>query len=778
MTNLGFARSREPEKDEMRYRNGLLHIRGAAIAMAMLLPSAFTFAIGAEIVVNEKQIDIRAGALARVISTDGGNLSTTDISVAQHQILATPGSELSVRFQLAAPNREPIGLTPEEAGKAASTAGFQKTDAPGAAGQDVRDQKTVRWIGSVVVRSGSWSDHFEIVGSKVTQPGDGLKRLTIVSRARRGSRLDGVSVELVYDAYDDYPVIRKSVRIANNGPRWLKIDQLMIDDITLADGWRGATPLTPAERGASSSVIALGAADRSAGIIAVSEIPSALRANYPNGSMGYAPALFEWVIGPSECFSSEPVFHFAYEGKVEKTISGVSTPLDRAVEGPFKAFLARHVGLASSSAPTCSPLWSSWSNFGPKVDDRTIRRQADIAARCGFVALQIDDGWQRDRLGTQIDTEKFPDFDATCRHIRDKGLKLGLWVSCFRTSDSPDLKALPDARCLPVVRRLAGLGMSYASSWRDYYAKDLAGLAKRYGVSYFKQDFSNIRFGDIAKGHESRTRAESLLRGLRGLLAAQDAIRRQLPEVNMEITHEIYWGTPGVPCDIAVLKHVSFYHIPPNDYSGVVPWKTPFDANSKAWNLDPNKTREQLVRGCFNARQRFFAHRGLPLQCIEYYAAATVNARGSLTAQVQDRQVCSWLMGIPSVYAGDLTSLSEENIVRYRRLFDIVKRLQHDYDIYRHFQYSGVPEPTDTGWHWWGKLKDDGCGAVVVLRGSDGEPQRSINIPWVVAGRKYRVAGLIGGRQYGTFTAEQLRSGAVLVTLPELGQEILELAKD
>jgi alpha-galactosidase len=732
----------------------------------------------AEIVVKDKEIRIRAGVLARTVSTDGDDLSTTDISVAGRQILANPGSEFFVRFQFAAPNREPIGLTPEEAGAIVSRTGFHKTEAPSADGKQLKDQKSVRWIDPIVVRSSSWANHFKIVGAKVSRPGDSRKRLTIISRARQDSPLDGVSVEVIYDAYQDYPVIRKSVRITNSGRRWLKVDQLMIDDITLADRWRNATPLTPAERGASSSIVALGTADRAVGVIAVSEVPSALRANYVNGSMGYTPVLFEWVIGPSERFSSEPVFQFAYHGEVQKTISGVSTPLDRAVERPFKAFIARHVGLASSSGPVYSPLWASWSNFGPKVDDRIIRRQADIAVRCGFVAFQIDDGWQQDRLGTEAHAEKFPDFDATCRYVRDKGLKLGLWVSCFRTPDSPDFKALPEAACLPIRHRLSGVGMSFASSWRDYYTEDMVRLAKRYGASYFKQDFSNIQHGDIAKGHESRTRAESLLRGLRGLLAAQDAIRRELPALNAEISHEIYWGTPGVPCDIAALKHASLFHIPPNDYSGAGPTKMAFDANAKAWNLDPQKTRDQLVRGCFNARQRFFAHRGLPLQCIEYYSAATVNIRGSLTPQVQDRQVCSWLMGIPSVFAGDLTSLSEENIVRYRDLFDIVKRLQRDYDIYRYFQYSGVPEPTDTDWHWWGKLNDNGYGAVVVLRGSDGEQQRSINTPWAVAGHKYRVVGLIGGREYGIFTAEQLRAGAMCVRLPRVGQEILELAKE
>ena len=54
-------------------------------------------------------------------------------------------------------------------------------------------------------------------------------------------------------------------------------------------------------------------------------------------------------------------------------------------------------------------------------------------------------------------------------------------------------------------------------------------VSQKYGVSYFKQDFTNIRFGDMAEGHESRTRNESLLRGLRGLLEAQDLLRKAAP---------------------------------------------------------------------------------------------------------------------------------------------------------------------------------------------------------------------------------------------------------
>jgi len=110
--------------------------------------------------------------------------------------------------------------------------------------------------------------------------------------------------------------------------------------------------------------------------------------------------------------------------------------------------------------------------------------------------------------------------------------------------------------------------MAFASPWRGYDAKDLAGLAASHGVTYFKQNFSNIRFGNLAEGHESRTAKESLLRGLRGLLETQDLMRQAAPQLTLELTHEVYWGTPGVLCDLAALKHANLYHVPPNDYSG------------------------------------------------------------------------------------------------------------------------------------------------------------------------------------------------------------------
>ena len=246
------------------------------------------------------------------------------------------------------------------------------------------------------------------------------------------------------------------------------------------------------------------------------------------------------------------------------------------------------------------------------------------------------------------------------------------------------------------------------------------------------------------------------------------------PDISTLITHEIYWGTPGVPCDLAAMKYGCFYHIPPNDYSGLGPIKyrkkLVSEYESEAIKKDVTK---DLLRGCWNARQRYFEHRGLPLHMIEYYGAATANVREALTTDIQDRQVCSFLMGAPVVYAGDLLSLSPENINHYRKRFDLLKELQQNYNIYRNFQFSGVPQPTEEDWHWWGKLNENTEGIVVVIRGSNGSEQRQVNIPWVASDRNYSIKQLFTEMELGNYSGKELQEGIIQLSLPSFGQDIL-----
>jgi hypothetical protein len=726
---------------------------------------------------NGERIRIEAGCLERTLRVSGGRVILENLSVSGERLAAGDGAEVSFRISRAEPNRNPIDLfsgttaTIEvEAGCENGTDSLQVKGGEGSAAP-----QGTEWIGERDFAGNTWNDVFDLATVSIRRPQPGVQRLMIRARATREPLLCGLSVTLFYEVYQGYPVIRKWVELQNNSANWLRLSDLQIDALGLLPGFAVQTPLTPSERGAGSSVIGFSNPAGTCGVIVASEIPSALRSIKENGASGYSPELFEWVLGPAEDFTSEPTFLYGFSGEVTETPSARSLPLDRAVESGFKRFLREHVGVAADQTEIPAPEWATWSNFGPEVTDEIVREQAGIAARCGFVLFELDDGWQRGRLGIEPNPRTFPRMDELTEHIRSLGMRLGLWVSCYRLPDEKDFSAMPAAAISPAVRRSDGLAMSFAGHWSQYYAHDLIDLHDRYGATYFKQDFTNIKYGDIGPGSPARTQKESVLRGLRGLLRAQEILRHHLPEISHEITHEIYWGTPGVPADLAALKHAALYHIPPNDYSGVGHAKQ--RAGTPGWErYNPDELRQELIRGCQNARERFFAHRGLPLECIEYYGAATVNWQGSLTPQVQDRQVASWLMGAPLLFAGDLASLSEENIAHYRQRFAILKRLQKTYGIYRLFQYSGVPAPTDTDWHWWGKLDGDGHGAVVVLRGSAGDDQRAVNIPWVREDRTYRVAALFDEQDLGTCTGAELQAGHLHLMLPTLGQEILEIS--
>jgi len=723
--------------------------------------------------VSDREVRISAGILERVIDLANGNVSTTRLRVNGRELLAGPAAELSLVVTRAEPNARPKGLKPGEGGSIDSAKTFrpgQHVD-PGAY-DDTSLGQTTRWVEPRRIQANQWGDSFALATPEVSSPSPDVSRLTIRAQARKDSPLDGLVITAVYEVYRGQPVVRKWVEIANQSSIWRKIKQLTIDDVTLAPGISERVPLTPAGYGVGTSMIGFSSSDGTLGVIAANEIPSGLRIIADYGALGYHPARFEWVLAPDEQFVSEPVFLYAFSGPVEQTISARSTPLDRAVEGPFQRFLSQHLGIVGEGLPCDAPQWLTWANFGPNLNDAMIRQQADLAARAGFVQFLIDDGWQRDRLGTEPNPATFPDFTATAAYIRSRGLKLGLWLSCFRDANSPDLKTWPDVRSLPAVTRLGGTAMSFTTPWREFYAQDLARLHERYGAAYFKQDFSNVIYGDLAENHPSRTRKESLLRGLRGLLEAQDRLRALAPKVMDEMTHEIYWDTPGAPCDLAALKHAARYHVSPNACRGIVPRPKPGQA---APAIDPQKLRGELLAACYQARQIFYSHRGLPLYCLEFYGAATEDHEGSLTAEVQDRQVVSWLMGAPLVFSGDLSTLSAQHLAHYQKRFSLVNRLHQSWDIYRHFQFSGVPVPNDDDWHWWGKLNDQGCGAVVVVRGSAGAERRVINIPWVQPDRRYAVVTLFSERRLGDFTGRQLQSAGVELTLPVYSQEILEL---
>src|SRR5260370_216812 len=74
--------------------------------------------------------------------------------------------------------------------------------------------------------------------------------------------------------------------------------------------------------------------------------------------------------------------------------------------------------------------WNSWNHFRDKVDDTSVRAQAEAMVSsgmrdAGYTYINIDDTWEgeRDANGNIQTNSKFPDMKALADFVHSKGLK-------------------------------------------------------------------------------------------------------------------------------------------------------------------------------------------------------------------------------------------------------------------------------------------------------------------------------------------------------------------
>jgi alpha-galactosidase len=135
--------------------------------------------------------------------------------------------------------------------------------------------------------------------------------------------------------------------------------------------------------------------------------------------------------------------------------------------------------------------WNSWNHFAAKIDDATVRAQADAMVSsgmkdAGYVYINIDDTWEghRNTQGMIQTNEKFPDMKALSDYVHSKGLKLGIYSS-------------------PGPKTCAGFEGSYGHE--DLDAQQYAA----WGIDYLKYDLCSFR--DMMKQAPSPAAAHQMM---------------------------------------------------------------------------------------------------------------------------------------------------------------------------------------------------------------------------------------------------------------------------
>jgi alpha-galactosidase len=162
-----------------------------------------------------------------------------------------------------------------------------------------------------------------------------------------------------------------------------------------------------------------------------------------------------------------------------------------------------------SAAPTPPMGWNSWNHFEAKIDDATVRAQADAMVAsgmrdAGYRYINIDDTWEgaRDAQGVIHPNSKFPDMKGLADYVHSKGLKIGIYSS-------------------PGPKTCAGYEGSEGHEAQD--AKTYAG----WGIDYLKYDLCSL--GDRMKATGSLDKAQEIeLAAYRKMDAALKATGRPI----------------------------------------------------------------------------------------------------------------------------------------------------------------------------------------------------------------------------------------------------------
>ncbi|MFL5298416.1 MAG: glycoside hydrolase family 27 protein [Phenylobacterium sp.] len=166
--------------------------------------------------------------------------------------------------------------------------------------------------------------------------------------------------------------------------------------------------------------------------------------------------------------------------------------------GTTLAIAALAAALASASPAAAAPAnvaatppmgWNSWNHFEAKIDDATVRAQADAMVAsgmrdAGYRYINIDDTWEgkRDAAGVIHPNAKFPDMKALADYVHSKGLKLGIYSS-------------------PGAKTCAGYEGSLGHEVQD------AQTYAAWGIDYLKYDLCSLgdsmrAAGGLDKAHE------------------------------------------------------------------------------------------------------------------------------------------------------------------------------------------------------------------------------------------------------------------------------------
>jgi alpha-galactosidase len=600
---------------------------------------------------------------------------------------------------------------------------------------------------------------------------------------------DELVVELHYQVYAAYPVLRKWLVARNRGAETITLANLDWENVNLlvdlpanAEVW--ADYITRREKAVAVTMddcaLLVNDTVRHEGLIVATEAPGPLKrlevyARPERIAIGYNrddETIFECILAPGEEFRTHAGFLLPFANSIPQDV----------IDGDYARFIAERL-IACDVAQVPTITVNSWEPHGANINREVLLKEIEGAAEMGVDAYQVDDGWFDLKGDWNDDPAKFPNgLEEIADYVRARGMRFGLWMAVATVNQASRVcREHPEW----IMRDPHGepnhhgprenITMCLDCGFYDFILAKIDSIIARYEVELLKLDLSAVRnlyapgvhTSCYAANHTHRSPRESNLRILERLFDLLRALKARHPRCLLDVTYELYGVMDGA--DLALTQ------IADQD------WFTNITSPSEV-----SLRREIYQRGRVT-RPWTLNFGGARL---DHPNAPRYGLFSALTAH--------------GLFWGNLSALAAETRAYYRRWFEWAKAERTYSDFYRYYLVSDVFPPPDglssrdyrhaiptprygivprgvhppafeplseyggEAWDGVARLNPRGEGPIFIFRPANSREEKfQLRVPWVEGESLYRVTDVTEAREVCTCRGAELIEPGLELTLAQ-----------
>jgi alpha-galactosidase len=180
--------------------------------------------------------------------------------------------------------------------------------------------------------------------------------------------------------------------------------------------------------------------------------------------------------------------------------------------------------------------WDSWA-YQDKIDEQTLRRNADVAANLGVQLFIVDMGWARGIGDWYADPAKFPNgLGALSDYVHSLGMKFGLHFALAEADpSSPVLQANPDWSATDNSSYFGAASLCLSNKpAQDWLIQQGIRMIDDYHVDWILQDGQNMVKQCTKTTHTHDPADSNYANAVQGINAVVSAIQQARPNVYWE----------------------------------------------------------------------------------------------------------------------------------------------------------------------------------------------------------------------------------------------------